>query len=473
MKSLLIYLVLTAAGLLLVPPVQFVQAAQTATGGLQVAQPLVREGDFAMKLAAALNLGPANNETEAESALASAGISPRNGWVSDYPLTPDITGELRDSVDRAARAGSLPMDGGKALSLLEDLEVDVGVAVVPDTSGAYADAQVLPYPEDAYDTAAVSSYYDDEGPPVVTYYAPPPDYSYLYCWVPYPFWWSGAWFGGFYVLNDFDVAAGDHGYYHHHFHGRDGFERHGSRFASGEITNHVRDPRTGHAALIDPARRTGGRTFRTVSDFNRTNGGGTDVGRGVHTLSRTGSGWTSGAFGREGARGSFAAGPSGSGSRSFGESNFRHSSLNSTMPSRMTSGSLPPGGSVGSSGSFSYRGTDRFSGGGVTHSYGSGGFSGSAVSHGFSGGCHESWLLRRWLRTWQLRWWIRWWIRWRARRRLRRRWRPWRRGTQVNTQGEHPALSSHGPVPPPMLFVRKVPEDVHPSLWARAHEGLN
>ena len=52
----------------------------------------------------------------------------------------------------------------------------------------------------------IDNYYSDEGPPVVTYYAPPPDYAYLYAWDPFPFWCGGFWFPGYYVLNDFDFA---------------------------------------------------------------------------------------------------------------------------------------------------------------------------------------------------------------------------------------------------------------------------
>jgi hypothetical protein len=50
-------------------------------------------------------------------------------------------------------------------------------------------------------------YYYDEGPPVLTYCAPPPAYSYLYAWVPFPFWWAGFRFPGYYCLHDFDVVV--------------------------------------------------------------------------------------------------------------------------------------------------------------------------------------------------------------------------------------------------------------------------
>src|ERR1700690_2603496 len=69
--------------------------------------PLVREGDFAMKLAEALNVGHPQSESEAENMLGTAGIAPRNGWIADYPVTPDIVGELRDSVGYAAQAKTI------------------------------------------------------------------------------------------------------------------------------------------------------------------------------------------------------------------------------------------------------------------------------------------------------------------------------------------------------------------------------
>ncbi|MBI5100452.1 MAG: hypothetical protein HZB33_01255, partial [Nitrospirae bacterium] len=60
-----------------------------------VSAPLIREGAFALKLAEALGLGHPESEVEAESMLGAAGVAPRNGWIADYPVTPDIIGELR------------------------------------------------------------------------------------------------------------------------------------------------------------------------------------------------------------------------------------------------------------------------------------------------------------------------------------------------------------------------------------------
>src|SRR5512139_1222204 len=93
--------IILAASLLLFP---FSTAA--ANDGLQesqtydvppVAQPLVREGDLAIQLAALYGLGAPANETEAEDLLSSAGIIPLNGWISDYPVTPEILGQLKEA----------------------------------------------------------------------------------------------------------------------------------------------------------------------------------------------------------------------------------------------------------------------------------------------------------------------------------------------------------------------------------------
>ena len=53
----------------------------------------------------------------------------------------------------------------------------------------------------------IDNYYYDEGPPVVTYYPPPYDYGYLYAWDPFPFWWGGISYPGFFILTDFDCVV--------------------------------------------------------------------------------------------------------------------------------------------------------------------------------------------------------------------------------------------------------------------------
>jgi len=102
--------------------------------------------------------------------------------------------------------------------------------------------------------ADVDEYYEDEGPPVITYYAPPADYYYLYDWDPWPFWWAGIWFPGFFVLADFDFVVVVNNF------GNvvvvDPLAvRTGSVAVSGTarvVTNHVVNTRTNTVAKVDP-----------------------------------------------------------------------------------------------------------------------------------------------------------------------------------------------------------------------------
>jgi len=230
---------------ILVPAI--IQAAyrQTPSGAPPVAQPLIREGNLAVSLAEALNLGTANSESEAESRLGEKDISPKNGWIADYPVTPDIVGELNMALGEAADAGKIALNRAEAQQRLDGIVKELGVSVTASENGGNAppateDTDIVP-PADVYD------YYNEEGPPVVTYYAPPLDYHYLYSWVPYPFWCSGFWFGGFFVLNDFHRSVFfDRGRFHH---GR------------GFVSNHFRDGRSNRFGRVDPVARSGARSF--------------------------------------------------------------------------------------------------------------------------------------------------------------------------------------------------------------------
>ena len=201
-----------------------------------MAQSLVREGDFAVSLAETLNVGNVQSEAEAESTLTSVGIAPRNGWIANYPVTPDIIGELRNAVGEAAESGRLPMKRVEAESTLDTLSANLGLSVVPGTGPEVAQNQPPAYggqpsssePAPSYgeysNPEVVNNYYYNEGPPVVTYYPPPWDYYYLYAWVPYPFWCTGFFFPGYFILNDFSrpiffgdtvVVVSNHHHDHH------------------------------------------------------------------------------------------------------------------------------------------------------------------------------------------------------------------------------------------------------------------
>jgi hypothetical protein len=222
--------------LLLVPFMAFAQSRQT-TESPPVAQNLVREGDFAVKLADTLKIGKPESEEEAESMLVSVGIAPKNGWIADYPVTPDIIGELQNVIGDAAESNRLPMGRDDAFEAFHYLTVELGLPVMADTTGSTAEyTQPIDYSKYT-DPTVINDYYYNDGPPVVTYYPPPWDYYYLYAWVPSPFWFSGFYFPGFFVLHDFDrVIIVDK-----HFHKR--------------ICNHYIDPKTKKFGRIDPETR--------------------------------------------------------------------------------------------------------------------------------------------------------------------------------------------------------------------------
>lgn len=230
------------------------QQAQQAQGGAPppIEAALVREGTFAVQLAAALGIGATNDEVEAETKLGDAGITPRNGWIADYPVTPDVLGELRQSVAAAADAGKLSMNRDEALKKLDGVKNGFDLSVKPaETGTGYTTSP--PTVENYPDPAAVTNYYYTEGPPVYTYYTPPPDYYYLYSWVPYPFWSFGIWFPGYFILNDFHRSF--------HYHDRVVF-----------VSNHFNDIRNHHVFRVDPLARFNGRTYAGIG-VRRTRGG--------------------------------------------------------------------------------------------------------------------------------------------------------------------------------------------------------
>ena len=199
MKRVLVILV--AAGLVLNTLYRLEASAQSSTSGRPpIEQPLVSEGEFAVELATALNLTSSKDEAAAEDALDSIGITPRNGWISDYPMTPEIIAEVRESTARSASSGSLSISEADAarpvdnVSIAMNLQIEVAgentlmIEFKPNTGQAprpprrfpnMKRPQVLRYTMTSTDL------------PVVSYYPPPSNYGYLYAWVPWPFWWEG------------------------------------------------------------------------------------------------------------------------------------------------------------------------------------------------------------------------------------------------------------------------------------------
>jgi len=245
MKKMLVFLL--AAGLFLTQAAVYAQSDQSAAKAPPpVSQPLVREGDLAVKLVEFLKIGTAKNEAEAETRLGAFGIAPKNGWIADYPVTPDIIGELQKAVSGAADAKRLPIGKEEALKAFRTATVEAGIPIVAELSGKYPETQ----PRCA-ESSAVDNYYSSEGPPAVTYCPPPPDYGYLYAWVPFPFFFDVFFFPGFFILHDFHKVII-------------------INKTVVVVTNHVIDPKTKTVALIDPVKRGTGKGFITTSNRPRT-----------------------------------------------------------------------------------------------------------------------------------------------------------------------------------------------------------
>lgn len=237
--------------LLLMPALLQAQAEQTKPGAPPVGQSLINEGVFAVQLGVALGVTSTDDEVEAESQLGELGIVPRNGWIADYPVTPDIVVELNKAVADAADSKRISLSREEALKKLDDVATGFGVSVRPDIAGKTYEPSAKSC-ENYPSPAAINSSYTGEGPPVVTYYCPPPDYYYLYTWVPCSFWWFDLWFPGFFILHDFHRVI--------HVHRR-----------VVVITNHFNDVRTQRSFRIDPAARFGGRTFAGIGAAQKGN----------------------------------------------------------------------------------------------------------------------------------------------------------------------------------------------------------
>src|SRR4030042_819664 len=233
-------------GMLIMPFMVYAQSEQTPAQAPPVEQSLVPEGDFAPRLVPALKMGMTENEAEAVDMLSSVGITPRNGWIANYPVTPDIIGELEKAIIAAADAKKLPIERDEALKAFQNLTAEFGLEAIPESSDEYAQTQSKGSAECPASTV-INNYYYEPGPPVVTYYPPPWDYHYLYAWVPYPFWWHGFHFGGFFVLHDFHRVV--------HVHKK-----------VVVVSNHVTHPVTKKVVTIDPVKRRSGDAFRDEKD---------------------------------------------------------------------------------------------------------------------------------------------------------------------------------------------------------------
>jgi hypothetical protein len=119
------------------------QPGQNQAGPRASERSLVREGYFAMELAEVLKIGEIESEAEAESKLASLGIAPKNGWIADYPLTPNIIGELRNAVGDASDSGKIAMNREEAIRAFQDLIA----SIESQNAGVEPPPGREPYPE--------------------------------------------------------------------------------------------------------------------------------------------------------------------------------------------------------------------------------------------------------------------------------------------------------------------------------------
>lgn len=209
-----------------------------------ISQPLVTEGTLAVSLVAALGVSSTTDEIEAESDLGDIGIAPRNGWIAEYPVTPDIVAEVQQSIATAADNEQLSLNRDEAVKRFTATVAGFDLTVRSYTGSEPATDQPVSC-ENYPNPAMINNTYGSEGPPIVTYFCPPPDYYYQYDWVPYPFWWSDFWFPGFFILRDFDR----HVFVHKHF---------------IRCSNHFNDIRRHHVFRIDPVERFHGRTFAGI-----------------------------------------------------------------------------------------------------------------------------------------------------------------------------------------------------------------
>src|SRR5208337_3430751 len=127
MKTILV--IFLAASLVPAPYTALVNAKSSPSGPPPIAQPLVREGEFAVELATALHLTSSRDEAAAEHYLVSINIAPRNGWIADYPVTPDIIAEVRDSAARSASSENLRISGTDAAGIVDKVSIAMNLPV--------------------------------------------------------------------------------------------------------------------------------------------------------------------------------------------------------------------------------------------------------------------------------------------------------------------------------------------------------
>ena len=114
-------------------PVPLSSATQTGINPSLVEQTLVPESVLVMQLIEAFNLGPVADSAKAEDLLSNLGIEPENGWIAEYPVTPQILGDVEQGIAMAADQGKIAFNKEQALQLFRDVKLKLGFDIKPDS----------------------------------------------------------------------------------------------------------------------------------------------------------------------------------------------------------------------------------------------------------------------------------------------------------------------------------------------------
>lgn len=167
-----------------------------------IAPALVRQGEFAMRLAGALALETAEDDEDgAIRALVALGVEPAAGWQADQAMTPQTVTELRADLADAAAAGRLAMETDTAWAAFDELLAELGLPLPAEPAPGYAGAGP---PLNGYgpycDARTTQYFYGSYGLPIYSYCYPPAAYIHYYSWVPCGFRAYGYHFAGFFML---------------------------------------------------------------------------------------------------------------------------------------------------------------------------------------------------------------------------------------------------------------------------------
>lgn len=219
----LLIIALIAATFLFPAPARAQSDDSLAYAGQAIAPVVVRQGEFAVRLAETLTLETApDDEDDAIRALVALGIEPAAGWQPDQAMTPQIVTELRADLADAIYAGRLLMEPNAARAAFDELLAELGLPLPAEPAPAYAGTNP---PLNSYgpycDATATHYFYGSYGLPIYSYCYPPAAFLHYYSWVPCGFRAHGHTFAGFFILTQVHVIPRVHGRRHfdHRFDG--------------------------------------------------------------------------------------------------------------------------------------------------------------------------------------------------------------------------------------------------------------